>query len=296
MNCCGILTTLFAAFLLFTIRAQGTLITAQSAPLLVTAGDPDHVRYSIPTGAGYDGIGRLIIDGGLYCTGSLLASGRQLLTAAHCVTDNSGSVSAMFGEVTFITNEGEETIPVSAYSVHPDWTGSVKAGADLAVLTLSRTASPHVDRYGLYTGTNEVGAVFDLAGFGLTGTGSLGAIQDDGLRLRGRNRVDATANGTLNRSPDWTAGANVLLSDFDDGSPRHDALGTLFNVVDLGVGIDEAIPAPGDSGGPGLIAGRIAGISSFATRLTGPDGSSPDVDSLLNWTTGEVTGFTRIST
>jgi hypothetical protein len=285
--------------LVFTLRAFSAPITFESAPLLVTAGDPDNRRYSAPPGAGYDGIGRLFVDrldGGVACTASLLGSGRQLLTAAHCVTDSEGLVNAMVGEVTFVTSAGEETIPVSDYSVHPDWTGNVKAGADIAVLTLSRAASLRIDRYGLYGGSDEVGAAFDLVGFGLTGTGSSGAIQDDMIRRRGRNRVDGTVAGTLDRFPGWRAGSNVLLSDFDDGSSRHDALGVFFDLVDSGLGMDEVNPAPGDSGGPGLIGGRIAGVSSFATRLSRSDGSTPDVDSFLNGSTGEVSGFTRIST
>jgi hypothetical protein len=205
-------------------------------------------------------------------------------------------MNALAGEVTFVTSTGDEKIPISDYSVHPEWNGNVKAGADIAVLTLSRAASTQVDRYQLYGGSGEIGSSFDFIGFGLTGTGSTGVIQDDGIRRRGRNRLDATVNGTLDSFAGWSAGSNVLLSDFDDGSRQHDALGLFFNIVDLGAGINEAIPAPGDSGGPGLIGGRIAAISSFATRLSRSNGETSDVDSLLNWSTGEVSGFTRIST
>jgi hypothetical protein len=286
------------AVLIFTIPMACAPITLESSPLIVTSGDPNDIRYATRLGAGYDGVGRLLVDrtdGGVACTASLLGSGRQVLTAAHCVTDNSGFLNAFGAEVSFITSAGEEKILVSSYSVHPDWNGNVKAGADVAVLTLSHTAPALVDRYALYGDTREIGAAVEVVGFGLTGTGSSGAIIDDGKRRRGRNRLDATARETVGRLPGWTAGTNVLLSDFDDGSRRHDALGLFFNISDLGMGLGEAIPAPGDSGGPGLIGGRIAVISSFGARLSRADGGTSDVDSLLNWTTGELTGFTRVS-
>jgi hypothetical protein len=293
-----ILITSFAALPILTVPILSAPITFQSSPLIVTAGNPDDMRYATPPGSGYDGIGRLLVDradGSVACTASLLSSGRQVLTAAHCVTDNSGLVNALLGEVTFVTGAGEESIVVSNYTVHPDWTGNVRAGADLAVLTLSRIASSRANRYELYDGVNEVGASFELAGFGLTGTGASGADRDDGIRRRGRNRIDATATGTLDRLPGWAAGSRVLLSDFDDGSARHDALGLFFNLADRGLGVSEAIPAPGDSGGPGLIGGRISTIASFGTRLARSDGITSDVDAFLNWSTGELTGFTRVS-
>lgn len=44
----------------------------------------------------YTGTVQLQYNGSRYCTGSLLASGRRILTAAHCVTDDAGNVLPSF--------------------------------------------------------------------------------------------------------------------------------------------------------------------------------------------------------
>jgi hypothetical protein len=212
------------------------------------------------------------------------------------VTDASGNVDVLASEAIFTAVNGEESIQVSRYSVHPDWNGDLGAGGDLAVLTLSRPPSVSVDRYDLYRDASDIGSIVDIVGYGVTGTGATGIGDSDGLRRRGRNRLDATMEQTLGRlEGGWTGGSRVLISDFDDGTVSHDALGFFFRINNLGTGLDEVNPAPGDSGAPGLVGKRIAGLSSFATRITRSNGTTSDIDSVFNWSTGEVSGFTRIS-
>jgi hypothetical protein len=90
------------------------------------------------------------------------------------------------------------------------------------------------------------------------------------------------------------AAERMLLIDFDDGSVAHDAL-RLFGRADRGTGLDEVFPAPGDSGAPALLGGRVAAIGSFATRLSAGNGAGSDIDSVLNRSFGEISALTRLS-
>jgi hypothetical protein len=164
----------------------------------------------------------------------------------------------------------------------------------LAVLTLTAPAATDVQRYDIYSGSDEIGQIAQLVGFGFTGTGTTGYEIEDNLRRIGRNRLDSTFVGVFDSFPGWTAGANALLIDFDNGSGAQDALG-LYGFPDRGTALDEVLPAPGDSGGPALLNGRIAGTASFATRVVTAAGSSPDIDEEPNRSFGEVSALTRIS-
>ena len=67
---------------------------------------------------------------------------------------------------------------------------------------------------------------------------------------------------------------------------------------DLGLGNDEVMSAPGDSGGPSFINGQVAGITSYGLRLSRRTGRPPrtsDVDNQLNSSYGEFGIDTRVS-
>jgi hypothetical protein len=290
--------SLLAVYTILIAASWAGPILPYATPLLTTAGEPGDIRYRRPPGRGYDGIGNLFIEssgGARSCTGSLLSSGRHVVTAAHCVTDGSGSLDVQFSDATFeLPNGSEERITVSAYNVHPVWTGDLRRGGDLAVLTLSANASPQVPRYDIYSQSDELGQEAELVGYGAYGAGTTGYLFEGDLRRGGWNRLDSTFVNTLDRFPGWTAGPTVFLTDFDDGSAAHDAM-SLYGFDDLGTGLDEVFPAPGDSGAPAFLGGRIAAVASFATRLTRADGTTPDIDSDLNRSFGEVAGLTRVS-
>lgn len=286
------------ALLWLTFAAAAAPILSDPKPLLTTAGDPDHARYQRLPGTGYDGVGILQVervDGLVSCTGTLLETGFHVLTAAHCLTDAFGSQNALGGEITFpLPNGKEETIQLRRYSVHPDWTGDLRAGGDLAVVGLQWSASPRIPRYHRYLQQDELGHVVELVGFGSTGSGATGVAFDDGHRRGGLNRLDGTFVNTLDRYTAWTAGSNAFLIDFDDGSAAHDALMS-FGLSNRGLGLYEVFPAPGDSGGPAFLDGRVVAISSFSTRFVRSDGTTPDIDSDLNRSFGELSGLTRLS-
>ena len=299
---------LFAAAIVVMMGALGgqervlamPLLTSAIRPLLTVAGDDfDDARYLTPLGAGFDGVGGLLIDtsaGGSLCSGSLLADGIHVLTAAHCVTDFNGKLDLVAATATFFPSPGGvEVLDVLSAVIHPDFNGFLETGNDLAILTLAVPASAGVQRYDIYRGSDEIGKTFDTAGFGTLGTGALGESGPAGFRRHGLNDFDSTMAGTFDVFPGWTGGDKVLFSDFDDGTAAHDAFGLFFGLNGLGQGADEVSTSSGDSGGPSFINGQIAGVTSFGIRVFFLDGSSSDVDQLTNSSFGEFNAFTRVS-
>ena len=111
-------------------------------------------------------------------------------------------------------------------------------------------------------------------GYGLNGVGSTGhQNSSDGFRWGGENIIDVYG------VPASAAGANIISTDFDDGSGAS-------NTIPSGSPIPlefEATTAPGDSGGPVLVmAGgqwAIAGVLSGGTSPTSVYGD-------ISWWTG----------
>ena len=125
----------------------------------------------------------------------------------------------------------------------------------------------------LYAGTDEVGQVATIVGFGQTGTGLTGAILPAGTKRAGNNLIGGLGDviGYSDHS---------FLADFDYPDP---------NATGKAVALDlEYLAAPGDSGGGWFIdvGGQtyLAGVTSF--------GYAPDGD--LNFGYGDIMGATRI--
>ena len=267
-------------------------------PHIVASGDIDAVapapNYRTPPGSGYDGIGGLLLDtleGGFLCTGSLLTSG-HVLTAAHCVTDSFGNNILAGGTATFFpTPTSVETIAFTGVSIHSGWTGDLIAGNDLALISLASVASAGVQRYDIYPTDDEISKVHNVVGFGRRGSFGQGDTLPAGARRQGKNTFD----GTLGEF--GFGGDNILMADFDSGLLANDGFNFFLDAPPhLGLGFDEVTTAPGDSGGPSLIGGKIAGISSFGVTFFFNDGSSSDISpDLLNSSWGEFHGATRVS-
>jgi hypothetical protein len=269
-------------------------------------------------GGSYSGVADLFLnttEGGFGCTGSLLSTGRHILTAAHCVTDSAGSNTLVDGEAFFPTTPTGaytgigETVTFRSVSVHPGWTGQFLGGGnDLAVITLDATAPAGAQRYELYTGSNEVGQIHTKVGWGQVGLGNGTPIFTGGFRM-GNNTYDAT--GEL-FEPGFGLAPNpgLLVYDFDDGLfsqtlgyAPHDAFGFWFGINHLGQGLAEVSAAPGDSGGPTFIDGKIAGIASYgvtiwddalgALSILSSDSTDPTLGPDSSF--GEFGGDTRVS-
>ena len=80
-----------------------------------------------------------------------------------------------------------------------------------------------------------------------------------------------------------------------DGISGNDAFGFFFGNNDLGLGSAEVNSASGDSGGPAIHNGEIIGITSYGVTLTFNDGTTSDVNGILDSSFGEFSGDTRVS-
>lgn len=268
---------------------------------IVAAGNiqaPPYIdAYINNRGTGYDGVVSLQINtpGGTFiCTGSLLWSGVDILTAGHCPNAGGGATSII---ANFFPGPAGNTslvqIASSSWSVKPgyDPLGSAVQANDLAVIHLPTAAPDFVDRYTLYAG-DPFSAAFDVVGFGRRGSDGLGATDAASFTARrhGYNLFDFDLGDAFGSMYD-----GILMADFDDGTATHDASCFWFGVCQRGVA-GEANTAGGDSGGPAFINGQIAGVTSFGIRfrdLPNYPGSPPDIDATLNSSFGEMSGWVQ---
>jgi len=252
--------------------------------------DPRNRAYP---GEGYDGVVR-VSAGGKSGTGVLLYDGRAVLTVAHLFTQSNLTASILFE-----TTAGTQTLSSSKVSIHPNY-DAINENNDLALVWLSAAAPAAAERYTLYRSSDEIGQTMTLAGYGTPGTGSSGTSSNNGsiLRLKANNQFDAdigTLKNALGAVMGWTPIAGTqLVADFDDGTGSHDALGNLMNRSGLGLGSDEGMTAPGDSGGPAFINGQLAGIASYTASLS-LGNMNPDIDTSTNSSYGELAVWQRVS-
>lgn len=252
-------------------------------------------RNRAQTGSGFDGVVRVSI-GGFYGTGVLLYGGHAVLTAAHLFNKDGISTNVLFD-----TTSGSQTTSAVDVKSHPEY-DALNGNSDLAIVWLSSSAPVAAERYALYRSNDEIGQAFTIVGYGQPGTGATGELSGFSgtpLRQKAENQFDAdatTLKNVLGAAMGWTPAANTqLVADFDNGLRQNDALGHLINLSDLGLGSDEGLISPGDSGGPAFLQGAVAGIASYTASLA-RHGTSPDVDSLVNSSFGELAAWQRVST
>ena len=218
------------------------------------------------------------VDAEALGSGSLLTTGMHILTAAHVVTGDDGTPidpNETQILVTFHTANGTVSIPVAEVYVHETYDGETGgAGVDLAILQLATAAPRELEGYELYAGSDEIGQTVTFVGYGTYGE----ADDDDdeignrgiGVKHQGQNVYELDgANFQDSENP------NVLVYDFDDGTAANDYLGNYYGIYNRGLGDDEAITAPGDSGGPTFINGQIAGVCSWGTDFDGDSSFGP---------------------
>ena len=196
------------------------------------------------------------------------------------------------GSATFELLTGDTSLSIENIFIHEDWTASFYGGNDIAILELEDIAPEAAERFDIYREVDEVGQVGDKVGYGRSGNGNDGDVLGSGTKRAGQNRYDST--GTRFNFLGGTEG--LLAYDFDNGLAENDAFDFFFGnaYADLGLGLNEVNAAPGDSGGPTLIDGEIAGITSFGARLF-RDSASSDIDGDLNASFGEFGFDTRVS-
>lgn len=246
-------------------------------------------------GTGFDGVVRVSV-GGHYGTGALLYDGRAILTAAHLFAN----VGAASTSILFETSAGSQTLAVSDVKVLSTY-DATQTNDDLALVWLSGSAPVSAERYGLYRGSDEIAQTLTMVGYGLPGTGLSGALNSyngSPLRLKATNQFDgeaSTLKNELGSVMGWTPTAgSQLIADFDNGTSAQDALGRLINRPGTGLGQDEGLVAPGDSGGPAFINGQLAGVASYTASL-GYSSINPDIDTITNSSYGEIAAWQRVS-
>src|SRR5579871_4982876 len=250
------------------LRFPGLAALALAGAALATVSDPafaivyqNSTAESAGLGAGQaflDGEAALVVSlpgGAAGCSGSLVGGGAYVLTAAHCLTDASGSPVA-FGVDLYFKNVGLH-VSSSDYAVDPMWDGTIADGGDLALIRLA-TPVTSIASYALDMTSSAVGDIVTLAGYGYTGVGATGAVAGTFGTLRyGRNTIDAAD----------PFAPSAYLFDFDKTGDAADNI-----IGDAGVGTDEAMVAPGDSGGASLseVGGvwEIVGVHEFNACLT----------------------------
>lgn len=307
------------------------------APYLITTGDPSDPTYANAGANLRNGVGSIFIgfngipDGGFLCTATAI-SPTHILTAAHCVTQAGDSVS----EIIFVLNAdlaAPEFRSGIAFQVHPYWDAFSSLGAfapgDVAVIELSEAIPSWVETYELYRAPDEFGKPTRHYGHGRSGKGNKGATGDaDFFSARtGLNRYEQVFAPLLGPLPPSLAMLfDQLVHDFDSGGRKHNAMewwytgawachpdnpnnppqaqdGQCTTFKDgsypdfKGFGTLEVGIAPGDSGGPGFVDGKIAGIHSFGfTSGCGGVTNIADFNCELDSSYGEMAGDTRVST
>jgi hypothetical protein len=272
-------------------------MTYQTIPAIEAAVTPDD-QY---TGVGYifislqstatSGFGRA-------CTASLIGT-KVAVTAAHCLSTT--AADPVTG-ITFILpsarnasggTAGRQFFEASSFAIHPDFTGDILDGADIAMFQLSTAVGPGISTYSLYTGTNALDNTSYLkVGTGTLGTGTTGTFQtvpgqpaepepSDRRKRTGVNLyefywadVQAAwyARNGFNIGP--VCDANGLdffgvdcraffMFDMDSDVVQNDVFGRFMSKAGLSVMGGDSNSSPGDSGGPTFIDGAIAGITSF---------------------------------
>jgi hypothetical protein len=255
---------------------------------VVTTDSP--ANHVVQPNTGYDGVVQVIVDMGPlgqgFGTGTLLLDRFHVLTAAHVVADDTGQLASTNISVMFNLASGNVVIPAIQVIIHPDYTGDPFVSPDLAIITLSQAAPAGVTGFDIYRSTDEIGQVFEFYGYGLSGDGNTGAVLPYGIKRQGENTFEAYGNQLV---PAFNP--NLLAYDFDNGLAANDAFGILLGITNLGLGAAEACGAPGDSGGPSFIGGKIAAVTTGGVAFPGPDLTGGVIDSSF----GDTGYHTRVS-
>ncbi|MBT9495000.1 MAG: trypsin-like serine protease [Paucibacter sp.] len=214
-----------------------------------------------------DGVARLSFTtsaGSYACSGSLLAGGQYVLTAAHCADDFT-SMKVQFGWNNG-TAQVTRSVAVGSAIIHSGWAasgGALDTGADIAILKLDQAVTT-INGYKLST-TNDLGKQHLMAGYGTTQnatTNSATNWNDGGYGHYAFNTFDIDSK-TLNSIADPTYDADyykygmTYMVDFDNGTADKNTIGRIGakngNAWTSNTGVstlaNEGLIAGGDSGG-----------------------------------------------
>lgn len=267
-----------------------------------------------------DGVARLSFTtkaGANYaCSGSLLAGGQYVLTAAHCADDFS-RMTVDFGWYNG-TAQVTRNVAVGNAVIHSGWDGKLDTGADIAILKLD-TAVTSIKGYKLST-TVDVGKEYLMAGYGTTSVGSADTPTNWNDWAYGHyayNVFDVDSK-TFNKAigdaiPGWYDEANykhgiTYMSDFDNpnGAANNNTLQRLADdsgstawSSNNGLGNREGLIAGGDSGGGDfvLVNGEwlLSGVHSWGWQACATFGlPNCDVSTKNGSSYGDLSGSTAV--
>jgi hypothetical protein len=249
---------------------------------------------AIGPGAGFDGIVQVFHPVNGSCTGTLLSTGRHILTAAHCVDNDvdtssppdgvpdrgNGRVDAGNHVVQFdlAGRTVRLNVPAARITLEGGWNGRFSQGSDIAIMQLPELAPVGVERRGIYRDRDEIqaqGESFNFLGYGATNRTN---TTDNGTCPGPSGTICSGNFGQSNNPPVQAAtafgikrlGANVIDAVQTLGGTGQTDEYLRFDLDDPNSTMDsgtfgEAMSAQGDSGGPLFIAGLVAGVSSGTT-------------------------------
>lgn len=269
--------------------------------------------------------------GGFLCTASVIGD-NHVLTSAHCLRHNKpdGSPDVVTRLVIILPSGVDYFIDTNAgagisYAVNPLYDALVPlfgafAAGDFAVLEVDQPFEGDVERYDLYRADDEFGQTTRHYGHGRSGPGNKGAVGGSSFFFArtGLNMYEETLGAFF--GPPF----EQLLHDYDSGGLKHNAMDWWFSpgicgpenpdnppwaqdgqcttfraglFPDFkGFGKLEVGIAPGDSGGPGFIDGKIAGVHSFGfTHFCTGITNGTDFSCGLDSSYGEMSGDARVS-
>lgn len=270
------------------------LLSSQAAADYV--GAEVHERIVINSGVGSAGAIALgtphpavvqLTFSGFLCSGVLITP-NHVLTAQHCTF---GQATSAFTVSFHTDNDGtaDATRTVSS-KFEPDANNTLLDGTDIAILQLASAAPGNIIPLDLLADTpaSVIGSTGTLVGFGLQGVGNAGASAPDGKRWAAENVVDAFGAARASGGGAMSNTANIFNTDYDDGTTGNNTLspGVTSSATPL---THEGTTAGGDSGGPLLIGGLVAGVLSGGTTANSILGD-------ISWWTGVLQHRTFIET
>ena len=234
-------------------------------------------------------VGLIRTDSG-YCSGTVINNGERrrsnwVLTAGHCVAGGpeGGPASNVVFDINGTTYQARKWIAQMWYE-GSEFTPGTKTH-DIALIKTKRTIKK-VKPARISTKVNEMDKTVEFVGFGETGDGLTGSINEvDGVKRSGFNKIDA-----LGMYWNSSKGYTVLLTDFDAPTDLPfiplPILPVRDNPASEDIPLDyEADTAKGDSGGGMFINGKLVGVTSFGTINSGYFSTAgyTRVGAYLNW-------------